>query len=171
MLAKREAMEEKEVLFKSGVVTEKFIKEFGDFDSFLLYTSFKNEVRTFSIISYLQEQGKNVFLPKLVNEDIFPSKFEGFENMEKNRYGIMEPMTLTEEKKFDIVVMPAVAFDKKCNRLGFGKGYYDRLLSGIICNKRVGFAYNLQIVDHMEVEPHDIPADVVITEEKNYRRN
>lgn len=171
VLGKRDKMKREDIKQKSQIITSRFLEEFCDVRTFLLYISFKNEVETFSLIQHLSEKGKKIFLPKLQNEDIFPSEFEGFEKMQQNRYGIMEPATFANITSFDVAVIPAVAFDKKCNRLGFGKGYYDKLLAKINFNICVGFAYELQIFDNIEVEPHDIPADVVITEENFYRRN
>ena len=169
--AKRDEMKSDDVESKSRIITSKFIEKFSNFNTFLLYMNFKNEVETFSLIKHLSDSGKKVFLPKLKNKDIFPSAFEGFEKMEKNSYGIMEPVTFSEIKDFDVAVVPAVAFDKKCNRLGFGKGYYDKMLPKLTIGICVGFAYEFQVVENVEVRPHDIPVDVVITEEKNYRRN
>jgi 5-formyltetrahydrofolate cyclo-ligase len=58
--------------------------------------------------------------------------------------------------------VPAVAFDKDGNRLGRGKGFYDRLLNHTKAVK-IGVAYDFQLVDEIPVEPHDIPVDRVIT--------
>lgn len=168
---KRDKMKSEDIKQKSHIITRRFLEEFCDVSTFLLYVSFKNEVETFYLIQHLSEKGKKIFLPKLKNEDIFPSQFEGFEKMQQNRYGIMEPAKLSNITSFDVAVIPAVAFDKKCNRLGFGKGYYDKLLAKINFDVCVGFAYELQVFDSIEIEPHDIPADVVITEENFYRRN
>ena len=63
----------------------------------------------------------------------------------------------------EMVVVPAVAYDRKCNRVGRGKGYYDRLLSRTRALK-VGVAYDFQLIDEMEADPFDVPVDIVITE-------
>ena len=61
--------------------------------------------------------------------------------------------------------MPGVAYDPEGNRVGRGKGYYDRLLAGARATK-IGIAYDFQVVDSIEAEPHDVRVDVVITDRR-----
>ena len=68
-----------------------------------------------------------------------------------------------------MIIVPAVAYDRQGNRIGRGKGYYDRLLRKTRAMK-IGVAYDFQLFDEIEVEPHDIPVDIVITESGTYRR-
>ena len=67
----------------------------------------------------------------------------------------------------ELIIVPAVAYDRQGNRIGRGKGYYDRLLSRTKA-LRIGVAYDFQLVDEIEAEPHDIPVDIVITETGTY---
>jgi 5-formyltetrahydrofolate cyclo-ligase len=89
----------------------------------------------------------------------------------KNRFGILEPSKTVDIRSFDVIVVPGVVFDKKCNRLGFGKGFYDRFLKSVNTRLKIGLSYDLQIVDELPSEVHDIPMDFVLTETKIYRRN
>ena len=66
----------------------------------------------------------------------------------------------------EMIVIPAVAFDRRGNRVGRGKGYYDRLLADSRARK-VGVAYDFQLVDEIDAEPHDVRVDVVITENQH----
>ena len=79
----------------------------------------------------------------------------------------MEPQgkDFTELEKIDLAIIPGMAFDKEGNRLGRGKGYYDRLLQQLRdCTiYKIGICFDFQFLDHIPTEPHDIPVDEVIT--------
>jgi 5-formyltetrahydrofolate cyclo-ligase len=68
-------------------------------------------------------------------------------------------------------VVPGTAFDKKLNRVGYGKGFYDRFLNSVNAGLTVGFAFECQLFETIDCEPHDVPADILITENNIYRRN
>ena len=69
------------------------------------------------------------------------------------------------------MIVPAVAYDRRGNRVGRGKGYYDRLLADTSAT-RIGIAYDFQLVDEIDVEPHDVGVDMVITDTRLlYTRN
>ena len=74
---------------------------------------------------------------------------------------------LIDPDKLELIVTPGVAFDSKGNRLGRGKGYYDRLPATTKATK-IGVAYHFQIVDELPAEPHDVPMDIVITDRTVY---
>ena len=69
----------------------------------------------------------------------------------------------TDPGSIDWIIVPGVAFDKKLNRLGRGKGYYDKLLVQTSATK-IGICYELQLFDEIPAEPHDIKMDFIITE-------
>ena len=84
-----------------------------------------------------------------------------------DKWGILEPKTVEEDKigeEFDLIIMPGVAFDKFGNRIGYGGGYYDKYISrkNIKCPK-IALAYDLQIIDKIQCEEHDIKADGIIS--------
>jgi len=68
------------------------------------------------------------------------------------------------ETDFDVILVPLLAFDASLNRLGFGGGWYDRFLASQSGALKVGLAYGLQRVDTINVQPHDIPLDMVLTD-------
>ena len=91
--------------------------------------------------------------------------FEGAEQLEQsNHFGIMEPKTgkIVDPKEIDFAIIPGVAFDKKGNRLGRGKGYYDRLMPQFKEITRVGVGYEFQLVESVPVTQFDLPVDIVI---------
>ena len=87
-----------------------------------------------------------------------------------NSLHIPEPLSSCEKidpKEIDLAIIPGVAFDKKGNRIGFGHGYYDRLLKKLRCPV-IALAYDFQILHAVPRHEHDAPVDTIITEKKNY---
>ena len=133
----------------------------------LLYHSLPDEVSTHA---FLKKWGgkKHFYLPRVngVNLDILPYEQS---RLELGSFHIEEPTgdDLIDPDKLELIVTPGVAFDSKGNRLGRGKGYYDRLLATTKATK-IGVAYHFQIVDELPAEPHDVPMDIVITDRTVY---
>ena len=128
----------------------------------LLYYSLPDEVDTHKLIDELAEE-KQVLLPVVNGDDL---KLRVYDNdMAEGSYHIMEPKgdEYTDYDDIDLVIVPGVAFDKKKNRLGRGKGYYDRLLPQIKA-KKIGVCFGFQIADDIPSEKHDMAMDAVVTE-------
>ena len=90
--------------------------------------------------------------------------------MQKGAFGIWEPKPDGEEAvegAIDLIIVPGVAFDRQCHRLGRGRGFYDRLLSSLDVPK-VGICFDFQLVPSVPVESFDYPMDHVVTETKIY---
>ncbi len=85
-----------------------------------------------------------------------------------NKFGILEPKKLKKSIIPDVVMVPLVAFDYRLNRIGYGKGYYDRILKKINNIKKntifLGVAYSFQECDYIPVNKHDIKLDYIFTE-------
>lgn len=131
-------------------------------DSILMYHSLPDELSTHEFIDRWTDR-KRFFLPRVngVNLDILPY------DRTRLRYGafqIEEPEgdDTVDVSEMEMVVVPAVAYDRRGNRVGRGKGYYDRLLRDTKALK-VGVAYDFQLVDEIDTEPHDVGVDIVIT--------
>jgi len=145
--------------------------EFKSATSILAYWSLPDEVITHMAVERWAKS-KKVYLPVVKGDDLELVRFEGVESMKpESTYGILEPTSneKVEIGSIDLVVVPGVAFDKKCNRMGRGKGYYDRLLSESVAAK-VGVAFNFQTIDEVPVESHDIKLDMVISETNIIKR-
>ena len=83
--------------------------------------------------------------------------------LKPGRFGILEPDgDLANSKDLDAVVVPGVGFDTYGNRLGMGRGYYDRFLATTNAT-RIGFGYPCQLVPHIPVEKHDLPMDSFVS--------
>ena len=133
----------------------------------LIYNSLPDELHTRSFINRWQDT-KRFFLPRVngVDLDILPYDRT---RMHIGAFRIEEPTgdDIIDPNDIELVIVPAVAYDRNGNRIGRGKGYYDRLLSRTKA-LRIGVAYDFQLVDEITAEPHDIPVDIVITESATY---
>lgn len=139
----------------------------------MIYSHFANEVRTGKLAGWLLFHGKRVFLP-VVNDDSLLAADIGSTCFEMNCYGISQPEKETacfeDPSKIDLFIVPGLAFDRKGNRIGFGKGYYDDLLSKAPDAQKIALAYEFQILDEISAEPHDIKMDILITPKEVIRR-
>jgi len=131
----------------------------------LAFWSLPDEINTHDFV-IKWATSKRMVLPVVVGDELELRLFNGVENMEQSGgFGIMEPKTgeLIDPREIDFAIIPGVAFDRKGNRLGRGKGYYDRTLPLLHNAVKVGIAYEFQIIDSVPVSEHDIPVDLVIT--------
>lgn len=130
----------------------------------LIYHSLPDEVSTVDFINRWNGR-KRFYLPRVngVNLDILPYDSQ---RLELGSFHIEEPTgdDLTDPSEIELVITPAMAYDRKGNRLGRGKGYYDRLLQSTRATK-IGIAYHFQLSEEdIQTEPHDIPMDIVVTD-------
>lgn len=136
-------------------------------DKVLMYHSLPDELNTHEFLDKWHTR-KSLFLPKVngVNLDILPYHRT---RTHLGAFQIEEPdgVDTTDVNEMELIVVPAMAYDRQGNRVGRGKGYYDRLLSRTKALK-VGVAYDCQLMDSITVEPTDIPVDIVITESRTY---
>lgn len=111
-----------------------------------------------------------LILPKVKGEELELYRVKNISCLREGSFGIPEPSEgeKVSPEEVELFVIPGVVFDKEGYRLGFGKGYYDRLLKGVKSPK-VGVAYSFQVVDKLPRDPWDVPVDIIITE-KNIRR-
>lgn len=138
-----------------------FLKEYNDI---ALFASLNTEIDTFPLIAELLKQGKNVYLPKTNKDDIEFYKVSDLSTLiiSKDKYKVREPSDgkVINPNTFDIIICPGVAFDKNNNRLGHGKGYYDRYLSRCSIYK-VGICYKEQLLDELPTNEFDVKMDLV----------
>ena len=143
-----------------------------------IYYSVNNEVTTEQIIKHLWAENKELFLPIIKYNQLMFGSYKSGDNLNNNKFGIPEPVTRTEDliaaDILDLVIVPLVAFDSNCNRLGMGGGYYDRALAFKQTSPEthspllIGLAYELQKVNALEINSWDIPMDRIISETKTY---
>jgi 5-formyltetrahydrofolate cyclo-ligase len=130
----------------------------------LCYWSLPDELPTHEAVNQWLASGKNIYLPRVVGDDLEIVPYHGAQSLDdNNKFHIGEPMgDAVDASCLELIIVPAVALDGKRNRLGRGKGFYDRLLSTTSC-PTIGVACDFQLVDEVPVEPHDRPLDCVVT--------
>jgi 5-formyltetrahydrofolate cyclo-ligase len=97
-------------------------------------------------------------------------RVENINNLVYNKFGIKEPADTTkiiDKNYIDLCIVPGGAFDGQLNRIGYGKGFYDRFLQRTEI-KKVALAFSCQITDSLPVEAYDVKMDAVVTEDKIY---
>lgn len=135
-------------------------------NTILAYYSLPDEVGTHHLIDVLRQQGKKVLLPVIVGEgELDLIEYKGVDHMQTDSYGILEPIgePFTDYQHIDVAIIPGMAFDRDGNRMGRGKGFYDRLLPKLTDARKIGICFAFQLLEHIPTEAHDRPMDVVIT--------
>jgi len=179
MSKQRRSMSENQVKDKSNTIIEKLMntKEFENAQSLMVYLSFDNEVYTFDFIEKAMRLGKKIIVPYTIKEtyEIIPTLLTNIEDdLEVSTYGYMEPkrskIQPILEKNIDLTLVPGLAFDRSMNRIGFGKGYYDRyLVKTKKESKNMALAYEYQVLEEIASEYYDVKMDYIITEENIYK--
>jgi 5-formyltetrahydrofolate cyclo-ligase len=167
ILLKRDSMEENDVIKYSASIckTLESLFQISAAQNIMTYWPIKNEVQTQSIIEHWSKH-KKIYLPVIRGNNIYPGLFTGIQHLRRaTSFNIPEPVSdeYTSVEQLDVIIVPGVAFDHKKNRLGYGKGFYDRFLT----NKHIftiGICFDIQLVDELPVNDSDIPVQMVITE-------
>ena len=152
------------------------LPEYRKAKTIMLYVSVGKEVMTNKIMLFALQEGKRVCLPLCTDTEnsLMEARLWNAEHkLVKGEYGIPAPAgdsPRISEDEIDLVVLPCVACDRECNRLGHGAGYYDRFIEKLspVCGK-IALCYEKIIADKLPTESHDVPMDAVITEKEIYR--
>ncbi len=162
MKEKRAGLSETEIAEKSKIICDTIMNRYPDRDmKVCLYFPIRNEVDIRPLFSFY----RNIYLPITSGDEISFFKFK--ERLVPGRFGVMEPEQTEPLSGIpDLVIVPGVAFDTLGNRVGYGKGYYDRFLDGKACNT-VGVAYDFQIADEIfDVAETDVILNEIISERR-----
>ena len=127
-----------------------------------LYWPMGSEISTKQSIAALSQFTKNILIASTENKKIKFRIWEPNTDIIASNLGFV--LNTKEYKNPDIVICPLIAFDEKCNRLGRGGGYYDKLLNNNKNIFKIGFGYSIQNHNEIPKENHDIKMDAVITE-------
>lgn len=169
MKAKRKALsaDERTVLSKEIFYKLSALKEYYDAKTVCVYMDSFFEVKTDLIISDCRKKGKRLLFPVTDEKTHTLSLCTDTGEFTKGAYGILEPYP-KQTVPFDvpdIIIVPGLSFDEKKNRLGFGGGYYDRLLTEC-CALKIGICYDFQVLEEIESKEHDIKMDIIITDKR-----
>jgi len=144
----------------------KKINAFSDAQKIGVYYPIGSEILTQDIIQELLSNGKDVFLPKVIGENMEFRKIVDFSSLEKGSFDIMEPKEDCEiDNDLDVVLVPTVGISPSGVRLGYGHGFYDKFLAE---HKSLTISLTLekQIIKNIPKSEHDIMIDLIITEDR-----
>jgi 5-formyltetrahydrofolate cyclo-ligase len=150
------------------------LPEYRNSETIATYVATSGEVQTEQIIRDSLNYGKRVLVPKVISrEKLMFSEIKDMTDLARGEFGLLEPKThLIHEiplGEAEIILVPLVAWDEWGNRIGHGRGYFDFALANLPKNLKVGLAFEAQRVDRIPREEHDVPLDLVITEERQIR--
>ncbi|MBQ7470515.1 MAG: 5-formyltetrahydrofolate cyclo-ligase [Pseudobutyrivibrio sp.] len=151
--------------------------DFKGANIFLCFYPFGSEADLLELYCSLLEAGKSLYFP-VSNKSTHELTFYRVNNLKDDfcsgAYGIMEPDTGLEKFDLDdsstVVITPGLIFDEKCNRIGYGAGYYDRFFSLHPDFIKIGVGYDVQVINNLDVEAYDVPLDFVVTNNRFIKR-
>lgn len=171
-LEKRRQLSQNNVRMLGKFISDKvlILSEIKKAKSIAVYLPINNEVDTKDLINGLLNNEKMVAVCCYFDDGGYHfARFYNWQNLEAGPYGVLQPTekSIVDPKDLDMAIVPGVAFNKNGVRLGYGKGVFDKLLSGCSAFK-IGLAYDFQIVDHLPKESHDLVIDLVISEKRSF---
>ncbi len=141
-----------------------------DAKTWFIYVSYGSEVGTYELIRKLMSQGSTVTVPRISGPEMLPQQIRAWDELRLGEFGILAPSSgETFTGAIDVCVCPGVAFTERGERLGAGRGYYDRYLAAHSPRLAIGLALECQIVPQVPMELHDRRMDFVITEKRIIR--
>ena len=170
VLAARDGLSPDEKRAKSREIEERLfsLPEFTSARVVMFFASFRTEVETGAMIRRALSSGKRVVLPKVKGDELSLYEINDFDDdVVPGAWGIPEPKEIRPAKldDIDLMIMPGAAFDERGNRVGYGAGFYDKLLPAFR-KKTVALAFETQIVRDVPSDAHDVPVDKIVTEKR-----
>ncbi len=158
---------------KSRLIRGKLFKEalFKKAACVCFYVSLPTEVDTSAIIDDALVMGKRVVVPlsDLENKEVKLYQIKDRSDLREGAWRVLEPIPektrAVAAEEVDCVIVPGIAFDKRNNRLGRGRGFYDRFLQAFGAETpKIGLAFSFQVVQEVPHESHDVPLDLILTD-------
>lgn len=174
LLRFRDALPPEQALQQAAAIQRRFVTlpEFAHAMTVALYSPVRGEVATSDILRQVLDSGKIALFPRLAGEHLDFMVLNDLADLRPGRFGIPEPQTgrIVPLAEIDLMAVPGVAFDRSGHRLGYGKGYYDRLLQrrGAHC-RLAGLAYDQQLLEQFPAEGHDVRMDLILTAAEELR--
>ena len=173
VLAERDALapEDREILGRR--ITERVLglPEVASASTAMLFSSFGSEVSTATLIERLHGAGVGVVLPRIEARELVPIRYAPGDPTRRAAFGIEEPSggEPVPFDQLDLVVVPGVAFDRRCGRIGYGGGFYDRALR-LVGAPAVAIAFSLQVLGtELPRGPFDRRVDAIVTDGETIR--
>lgn len=190
IIEKRDLLTPDEIQEKSTLIKNQLfnMKEYIESESIFCFLSFGSEVITDDIILDALKT-KKVFVPFVDKDEdlMYPIEIKSLDEFRINKFGIREPKgkgrfhldrvvsrpvlvdRVTRKETSPLTLVPGVAFDRKGYRIGYGKGYYDRFFHTFPVKSKIALAFGLQVIDSVPFDEHDVPVDMILTENELIR--
>lgn len=170
VLAARDSMTPEQRREKSRKIEERLfaLPAFRTAQVVMFFASFRSEVETGAMIRRALQSGRRVILPKVAGKELALFEVKDFDaDVEAGVWGIPEPKPLVPAKldEVELMIMPGAAFDERGNRLGYGAGFYDKLLPSFK-GTTVALAFEEQLLPNVPAAAHDVPVMKIVTEER-----
>ena len=174
ILEKRRALTPDEVHRYSELICRRILEspEYAKAEDLCLYMPIRNEAEVTLLIEPAKTAGKGVWIPKVIGEEMIFNAYDEEKMVEDGPFHIRESasdLVLTPGED-TLIIMPGAVFDGKCNRIGYGGGYYDRFLEKHPECMTMAAAFDLQLVEALPAETHDIRPGSVVTESRRIDR-
>ena len=175
ILSLRDAQSSDEILKNSRVIFNSLIstKEYQKNTKIMFFMGKEKEVQTEFMVEEALKNGKRIFVPITNTEErkLIPCEIKSLEELVLSTFNVKEPKAdcqrIVNPKDIQLIIVPGVGFDIKGNRIGYGFGYYDSLLSETRQEiPFIGLAFDFQIQDEIPCEDHDKYIDKIITEKR-----
>ena len=172
ILAKRNILSDKDINKKSDLIIKNLASYIENVQNIIIFMDMKTEVKITKLLELYPK--KNFFISKITNSKNREMKINKYNKNELilHKFGYYESSSndFYDEEILDVVIVPALAFDSKKNRIGFGGGYYDTFLEKVRKKNNkvlfIGVCYDFQIIDSVPTEKHDVTLDFVVGESK-----
>ncbi len=169
----RNSLSSTEIMYNSRVISDRLAKipEFLGSEHLAFYHAVGSEINLQELVKLSKDMGKGCYFPRIKQDELILDFVASTGPSYTNSYGIVEHKgEAFSLAKLNIIFVPLLGFDQACNRLGMGKGHYDRTFAGLGLDRPllIGVAHAGQLVDSLPVEEHDIKLDMVVTESKIY---
>lgn len=129
-----------------------------------VYISMDHEVDTRQFIAWCFSLNKKVYVPKIVNKQMIFIEIHSLDECVINKMGILEPMAnQSTEDTIDLMIVPMLAYNERCYRLGYGKGYYDQYLRQSNCYP-LGICFSINFEPELFEQEHDVKLAQIFTE-------
>ncbi|MDH3624384.1 MAG: 5-formyltetrahydrofolate cyclo-ligase [Myxococcales bacterium] len=138
-------------------------------NTILVFSSIRREVRTQAIMQAAWTAGKRVALPRVVENDLHLHWISVDTELVEGSFGVSEPpedVARISPEDVDFALVPALAVDLRGYRIGYGGGYYDRLLPLLENAQSCALAFDFQLIAEVPELPIDVPVDVVVTDQR-----
>ena len=181
----RDSLSRDEAQALSDIITEKILslKEYKEADTILTYVSCRSEVITDNLILAALKEGKKVGVPKVEGDIMNFYYINSLDELETGYFGVREPVVSqntsvslsdnngtvkppVSDPSGCLMIVPGLAFDKDLNRIGYGKGFYDKYFQSHIDAPfiKCGIAFDIQLCEKIEADRYDQPLDMLVTE-------